>query len=54
MVIISTSYLYKKDGYDYKTVFYRNNNDDRAIAVYFREVDTNIWKPLTDIVADEI
>lgn len=54
MTIISTSYLYKKDGYDYKTVFYRNNNDDRCVAVYFRVVDTSTWKPLSDTVTDEV
>lgn len=54
VIIIKTSYLYDKDGYDYKYVFGRNNNDDKVMESFFRVINTSKWLPLTEIVLDEM
>mgnify|MGYP000935889821 CR=1 FL=1 len=50
MTVVKTSYLYDKDGYDYKYLFGRNNNDDKVMASFFRVVGTTTWYPLVEEV----
>lgn len=52
---MQTSYLYNKDGRDWKIVFTQNSDGDDIVIRYARFVGETEWKPYTEeVVEDQI